>query len=71
MTVQQSAVGEQPVPKITKIAILIWMVFVVFAYHILFGSQEFWSLMNRLGVDNILFSISGWLQLFLSADYLS
>jgi hypothetical protein len=71
MVIQQAEVQKRPIPIAIKVIILIWMFAMIFTYHILFGSQEFWSLMQRLGIDNILYQFDAWLQPFFTADYLS
>lgn len=53
-----------------KIDIFIWMALIVFIELILYGSPEWWLLMERLGFSQSLNDLHLWLKSILSARYL-
>ena len=67
---QQLEITERLIPRMARMGIFFWMFVVIFIYLLLFGPPEFWSIVDRLGLNHFLYSLRDWLQPFLTAGYL-
>jgi hypothetical protein len=54
-----------------QIAVIVWMVTVMFVFLVLFGPPEFWTLIKKLGINDELIRLQTLLQSFFTASYKS
>ena len=55
--------------KVHRLVLLLWMGISMFVFMLLFGPHEFWWILQKLGLGEVMTSIKFWLSGFFTAGY--